>query len=215
MYFISKQQLNKFQKALVNFNLSSLAERIGSEILARAEFEALNSEMHALRNQIKEYETIKSGALTRFTSSDIGDLPMMIIHARIARGLSQRELANLVGLKEQQIQRYESEKYSSASLNRLREIAKALNLSITEIVELNAEKLKAENLSSDSEELEWQKFPIKEMYKREWFENFSGSLNAELQYCESLVKQFITRVRNRPVIALHLKRVRAESIIDE
>lgn len=140
---------------------------------------------------------------------------MMIIHARIARGLSQRELANLVGLKEQQIQRYESEKYSSASLNRLREIAKALNLSITEIVELNAEKLKAENLSSDSEELEWQKFPIKEMYKREWFENFSGSLNAALQDGESLVKQFITRVRNRPVLALHRKRVRAESIIDE
>ena len=50
-----------------------------------------------------------------------------MIKARIAKGLSQRQLAQLVGLKEQQIQRYESNDYSNVDLGRVQEIARALS----------------------------------------------------------------------------------------
>jgi transcriptional regulator with XRE-family HTH domain len=50
-----------------------------------------------------------------------------LIRARISAGLSQRELAARLGLKEQQIQRYEATNYETASLRRVLEIAAALN----------------------------------------------------------------------------------------
>ena len=53
-------------------------------------------------------------------------VPRTLIRARIARGLSHRQLAQLVGLKEQQIQRYESNDYSNVDLGRVQEIARAL-----------------------------------------------------------------------------------------
>jgi transcriptional regulator with XRE-family HTH domain len=53
-----------------------------------------------------------------------------MIRARIALGLTQKQLAERVGLKEQQIQRYEENDYASASFSRLKEIIKALGLDI-------------------------------------------------------------------------------------
>ena len=53
----------------------------------------------------------------------VADLPSILIKARIAQGLSQRDLAERVGVKEQQIQRYEATDYASANLARLKEVA--------------------------------------------------------------------------------------------
>ena len=58
----------------------------------------------------------------------VGDLGYGLIKARIASGLSQKGLAKRLGLKEQQIQRYEAECYSSAGFSRLVEISKALRI---------------------------------------------------------------------------------------
>ena len=46
--------------------------------------------------------------------------------ARVARGLNQKTLAGRLGLKEQQIQRYEASEYASASLARIRSVAEVL-----------------------------------------------------------------------------------------
>lgn len=56
----------------------------------------------------------------------ISKLPEALISERKKLGLTQKELAERLGLKEQQIQRYEATRYQSASLNRLLEIAEAL-----------------------------------------------------------------------------------------
>ena len=50
----------------------------------------------------------------------------VLIGARIAKGLTQRQLAGMVGLKEQQIQRYEARDYANVDLGRVQEIARAL-----------------------------------------------------------------------------------------
>ena len=55
----------------------------------------------------------------------------MLIKARIARGMSQRDLAERIGLKEQQIQRYEATDYASVSLSRIREVVNGLDVSNT------------------------------------------------------------------------------------
>ena len=60
--------------------------------------------------------------------TSIYELPAGLIKARIAAGLSQRELAERLELKAQQIQRYEAEGYASASFQRLCEVAHAVGL---------------------------------------------------------------------------------------
>jgi len=68
--------------------------------------------------------------------SRIGEFPTALIRARIARGLTQRELAERVGLAEQAIQRYEASDYAGVSFARLVEIAEALNLTVHDDVRL-------------------------------------------------------------------------------
>lgn len=212
-YKITKQQILKLNHALKDFNSKEVEQRVGSKILADAELNALKSEVEILSDQLKEYELLRSGKKTRFEAANLGDLPRILISARIAQGLTQRVLAERIGLKEQQIQRYESEKYAKANLQRLQVIAEALNLSIAEIAEFNTTPSIKE--SSGAGELDWGRFPIKEMYLRQWFKGFSGSLAAALNDAENLVSSFVKSVISRPAVALHRKQIRSGSSIDE
>jgi len=56
------------------------------------------------------------------------DIGSELIAARFARGLSQRELAELVGVHQQQIARWEKERYGCVSLNRLSRVADVLGV---------------------------------------------------------------------------------------
>ena len=55
---------------------------------------------------------------------------VLSIQTRIAAGLSQKELAERLGLKEQQIQRDEATDDASASLTRICEVARSLGLKV-------------------------------------------------------------------------------------
>ena len=67
--------------------------------------------------------------ITEFLDS-FESLPRALVQARIAAGLSQKELAQRLGLKEQQIQRYEATGYASASLTKITEVIEALDIKI-------------------------------------------------------------------------------------
>ncbi len=56
------------------------------------------------------------------------DIGQQLVHARIVRGLSQRELAERVGVHQQQIARWEKERYAGASLARVSRVADALGV---------------------------------------------------------------------------------------
>jgi len=60
-----------------------------------------------------------------------GDLGALLIVARVARRWSQKELARRLFLPEQQIQRYEAERYRSISLGNLIRIARTLGVRLT------------------------------------------------------------------------------------
>jgi len=215
-YKITKRQLSTIRKALKEFNVLEVSERLGSTILAESEMKALKSEEVVLKNQLKEYELLRSGKITQLKASNLSELPRILIRARIAQGLTQRKLADIVGLKEQQIQRYESEEYGAASLRRMQDIATALKLNITEIAELNIEdKKKDEETTQATQEFDWSRFPVREMYKRHWFEGFDGSLDAALEDADILLRDFIGKAAARPAIALHRKRVRTGSQFDD
>jgi transcriptional regulator with XRE-family HTH domain len=66
------------------------------------------------------------------------DFPDALVRARIAAGLSQKDLGDRLGLKEQQIQKYEATGYSGASLARMTEVVNALGLRVRKEVFLPA-----------------------------------------------------------------------------
>jgi len=98
---------------------------------------SLEGQIADLAAQLHEYEALRSGGVARTTFTTLSALPDALIKARIAAGLSQRDLAERLGMKEQQIQRYESEAYASASVSRLEEVRLALDVDLAASVELS------------------------------------------------------------------------------
>jgi len=216
-YRITRAQLEKFRKAIDDFDIQAVIKQTKSKVLAKAELDALRSEYENLSMQLHEYEALKSGTVEILKASNLEELPKILIRARIAKGLSQRQLAEAIGLKEQQIQRYEAEEYASANLPRLAEVAKALGLSISEVAKLRAEPQRP--LSVDENDLAWDRFPIKEMYRRNWFEGFTIpqpplSLSEAVANAEELVKAFVKNSLSEPVRVLSRQRVRAGSSVN-
>lgn len=129
----TKAHLAQFEAAARN-----MAARLRSKPskLERLELEAVEAQAEALRSELDQYERLRSGAVSTFEASSLADLATLLVKARIARGWSQRRLAEAIGIAEQQVQRYEATEYRSASLARLREVAIALHLTISLKAEL-------------------------------------------------------------------------------
>ncbi len=99
-------------------------------MLAKAQEDALRSQLADLQAELGEYESLRAGHFDVDELRAVATLPRVLIKARIAKGMSQRELAERVGMVEQQIQRYEATDYASASLTRIKEIVRALGVDI-------------------------------------------------------------------------------------
>jgi DNA-binding XRE family transcriptional regulator len=133
-YKITKTQIKKFKEALEKFEKQKSKAH---PMLVKAQKDAMKSELAVLEGQVKEYEKLRSGKYKVLKDSSFDDLPIELIRARIALGYTQKQLGELVGLKEQQIQRYEETEYTSASFSRLREIINALGLDVKENIFLS------------------------------------------------------------------------------
>ena len=125
-YRITKAQAAKFAQAVKDFDMRQSAHVDVHPKLIKAQRDALKSQLESLQQELKEYEKTKASRKPQIDLTKLTDLPQALIRARIASGLSQRELATRLGLKEQQIQRYEATKYASASLMRVIEVAQAI-----------------------------------------------------------------------------------------
>ncbi len=134
---ITNSQLQKLEAAARNFDIKAATKRTGSRVLAEAELAALASQVSELNAELEDYKRLKSGAITKLEAKSLLDLSVLLIRARIAQGLSQQQLGDRLGLKEQQIQRYEAGSYASASLRRLAEVADALDLNVSEVAEFS------------------------------------------------------------------------------
>ncbi|TMC43260.1 MAG: helix-turn-helix transcriptional regulator [Chloroflexi bacterium] len=123
-YKITKAQADRFAAALEEAPATH-DRGDAARALQRA---ALRSQLDDLREELNAYDQLRSGKPVALVGGSFADLPKLLIQARIARGLSQRELAERLGMKEQQLQRYEATDYASASIARLNEVIEALGL---------------------------------------------------------------------------------------
>lgn len=127
-YRITKTQAEKFARALGEIQTRSSGDPLMAELAANA----LRSQLDELQQELHEYDELSSGKQTIISVESFDELPSAMVQARIAAGLSQRELADRLGIKEQQVQRYEATDYQAASLARLQEVVNALGLKVRE-----------------------------------------------------------------------------------
>jgi transcriptional regulator with XRE-family HTH domain len=129
-YRITKAEAEKFKQALARLASDQADRRDIHPRLIQAEREGLESQLEDLERELTEYEALRGGQVSRIEIDSFDELPTGLIKARIAAGLSQKALAERLGLKEQQIQKYEAERYASASYQRLQEVVHALGVQI-------------------------------------------------------------------------------------
>ncbi len=125
-YRITKRQAAKFEQALAEMIERPYTDSTIHPLLRRAEEEGVRNQLLVLREQIAEYEALQVGQSSVIEPQSFEDLPRALIQSRIAAGLSQKDLAERVGIKEQQLQRYEATEYAAASVQRVLQIVQAL-----------------------------------------------------------------------------------------
>lgn len=134
-YRITRTQAEKFAQALAQIEQTRSDAGV-HPLLRQAEREAIQSQLESLQREIGEYEDLREGKERVFVSHSFDELPAALIKARIAAGLSQKDLAERLGVKEQQVQKYEATDYTSASLERVRAVIRALGVTVKEEVSL-------------------------------------------------------------------------------
>ena len=125
-YRITRAQAHRFSQTLDSLKQRPSETEGIHPLIAKAQEDAVRSQLSDLENELREYESLKAGNFPTDELSVVAELPNVLIKARIARGLSQKDLAKRLGLQEQQIQRYEATDYASASLTRIKEVVGAL-----------------------------------------------------------------------------------------
>lgn len=90
--------------------------------------EALQAHRGELAEALDAYRAAKHGKFDALVKMASGDPGALLIIARIANGLSQKDLARKLGLREQAIQRYEAERYRSINLSNFQKIAGVLGV---------------------------------------------------------------------------------------
>src|ERR1700688_4740277 len=134
-YRITKAQIRRFQSALAELAGQSRPSNISSR-LWEAQRQAARSQMEELQEQAEAYERLQLGKSKELVLEAVEDLPRALIRARIASGMTQEGLALRLGLKAQQVQRYEATEYESASFARIRKVVQALGLRMPKPVRL-------------------------------------------------------------------------------
>jgi HTH-type transcriptional regulator / antitoxin HigA len=137
-YRHSKERLTELEAELQMLSKGRCSAE--QDRVATAVIDALRIQIEDLEREISEYEDLKEGRLLSFGAEDLDSLGELLTKARIARGLTQAELGQILGMTQQQIQRYERDGWQKISLWRLAEAADALGLDLSIRARLPASK---------------------------------------------------------------------------
>lgn len=121
--------------------------------------ESMQSHLDAFKAEIAEYERLVTLDRTkdfRIEVDSILEMPRVLIKARIAAQMSQKELADRLGLEESRIKQYEDSDYQCASW-----------VEIIDITEALAVELKIASFVVDFQEMEIRKKSLAELVERQ------------------------------------------------
>lgn len=139
-YRVSKARVRTFEQSISRLEHEHESEDIDSQF-TELQIQALSSQLKELITELKEYEYLKSGKPRYFEAESTTELPILLIKARIAAGMTHRMLADRLKVKEQQVQRWESNEYIGASLETIRTVAEALGVGIRQELYLPSDRM--------------------------------------------------------------------------
>jgi HTH-type transcriptional regulator/antitoxin HipB len=134
-YQVTRRKLAKLSETLEA--LQKQPDLSLPEIVRESDVFSIRYLMGELQTEIAEYDKLHSGEFSSLhLDSVLDELPSALTRARVARGWTQRDLAQALGSTEQQVKRDEQGGYAKASLARLSQVARTLGVSITGEVRL-------------------------------------------------------------------------------
>jgi HTH-type transcriptional regulator/antitoxin HigA len=126
-YKISKKLLNEVNENIANLKRDTTQHPLKIKMMLAS---ALNIQKE-MEQDILLYETLKTDKLAILKERLFSDLPSLLIEYKIKSGLTQKEFAAQLGIKEQQLQRYEADNFRSVTFKNLLRFLDAIGLEIT------------------------------------------------------------------------------------
>ncbi len=123
----SRKWLAQFEKALLDTKQDS---RNLHPRLHQAQVEGIRSQINDLKREIGEYESLRNTQPGEVIVESLEDLPDALIRVRIARHLTQEHLAEKLGVRSQQVQKWEAGAYQRASYASILRVAMAFGINL-------------------------------------------------------------------------------------
>lgn len=132
-YQNTKARVEGFKRALMMLNAPDNELKQQNLVMWQLNKDALLSMIDDFTAQMQEYEELINRSEDQpmsFEINSIEELPRVLIKARIAAKISQKELADQLGISEKLLKRYEDREYESATLSQLLEVSRTLGISL-------------------------------------------------------------------------------------
>jgi len=165
-YRLTRAQAQKFRSALDTYDPLQLVKEGLDPIVVDAQRRGVEQQLRELEHAISQYEALRSGDMTEFLAHSALEIGEVLVQGRVAQGLTQRDLAVRLGMPEQQVQRYEQERYQTANLGRIAEVAQALQLAM--VAEWRVTQGFGERSPSRIAKFDPKRLPVRQMRKRGW-----------------------------------------------
>jgi HTH-type transcriptional regulator/antitoxin HigA len=115
-------QIEGFRQALAKAEREMTGKRAAA---VRGSYEGM---IRHLEEELHEYEELKSGELPLPNVERLDQIAPFVAKIRIAKGVSQTELARRLGVSKQVVSRYEENEYQTVAISRLQEILDAIGI---------------------------------------------------------------------------------------
>jgi HTH-type transcriptional regulator / antitoxin HigA len=115
-------QIEGFRKALAQAEKELSGKRAA---VIRASYESM---IRQLEDEVRDYDQLKSGEVGLPVVDRLDQIAPFITRVRIAKGVSQSELARRLGVSKQVVSRYEESDYQTVAVARLQEILDAIGI---------------------------------------------------------------------------------------
>lgn len=130
---ITQKQARHFEQAIAEAKRKAVPDDT-DPVIWKAYIEGMESQLSTLEREIAEYRFLKAGNVDRIDVGSLEEFPQGIIKARIVRGLTHKELADRIGVKPQQVQRWEDADYETTGFNNFIKISEALGIHVHESI---------------------------------------------------------------------------------
>ena len=126
-YATTKKRLDEFEAAIREFDIDAPPAGV-SPLGHRTALAALKGVRDELAHELARFEDLERRGIEAVRFKGLNDLPRALVETRLARGMSQKELAEKLEVAPQQVQRWEADCYDRTGLAYVLEIGEVLKI---------------------------------------------------------------------------------------